>query len=283
MEKPQLINFIAKVMEDSGFKVYKNFKTSQDVVDIYAVLPTTLGDFGVVVACENYDKEVPVGVDVLKEMESIGKSLNASKVTIVTSSFFNDQATSYGLRKNIKLVDRQNLLEMAKKYSDEQDEEQEDADYEDYIYDDYDMDYFMEEKENTPVVYKRNSLYKQEENNSFFSRLFNNRPSSQAPSTLYNYNPNQNTLNIYEILKPILGNPIVLIILVVLISYLIAYGLGSFGIDGAMIGLVEMIVALILSYAFTFFFAQRNRFFIVRGSVIFFISLIILIILILLF
>ena len=26
MEKPQLINFIAKVMEDSGFKVYKNFK-----------------------------------------------------------------------------------------------------------------------------------------------------------------------------------------------------------------------------------------------------------------
>ena len=38
LEKPQLINFIAKVMEDSGFRVYKNFKTSQRVIDIYAVL-----------------------------------------------------------------------------------------------------------------------------------------------------------------------------------------------------------------------------------------------------
>ena len=56
LEKPQLINFIAKVLEDSGFKVYKNFKTSQRVIDIYAVLPTTIGDFGVVVACKNYEK-----------------------------------------------------------------------------------------------------------------------------------------------------------------------------------------------------------------------------------
>ena len=43
-------------MEDSGFKIYKNFRTSQKVVDIYAILPTTIGDFGVVVACKNYDK-----------------------------------------------------------------------------------------------------------------------------------------------------------------------------------------------------------------------------------
>ena len=56
MEKPQLINFIAKVMEDSGFKIYKNFKTSRKTIDIYAVLPTSMGDFGVVVACKNYDR-----------------------------------------------------------------------------------------------------------------------------------------------------------------------------------------------------------------------------------
>ena len=68
MEKPQLINFIAKVLEDSGFKVYKNFKTSQRVIDIYAVLPTTIGDFGVVMACNNYDKEFEVGIDLLREM-----------------------------------------------------------------------------------------------------------------------------------------------------------------------------------------------------------------------
>ena len=43
-------------MEDSGFKVYKNFKTSQRVIDIYAILPKKIGDFGVVVECKKYDK-----------------------------------------------------------------------------------------------------------------------------------------------------------------------------------------------------------------------------------
>lgn len=111
-----MINFIAKVLEDSGFKVYKNFKTSQRVIDIYAVLPTTIGDFGVVMACNNYDKELQVGINILKEMEDAANSLKASKVAIVTSSYFDNQATNYALRKNIKLVDRDNLLELAKKY-----------------------------------------------------------------------------------------------------------------------------------------------------------------------
>lgn len=118
MEKPQLINFIAKVMEDSGFKVYKNFKTSQKVIDIYAILPTTIGDFGVVVACKNYDKDFQIGVDVLKEMEDVQQTIKASKVTIVSSSYFSEQAKNYALRKNIKLVDRDNLLELARKYQD---------------------------------------------------------------------------------------------------------------------------------------------------------------------
>ena len=118
MEKPQLINFIAKVMEDSGFRVYKNFKTSQRVIDIYAVLPTTIGDFGVVVACENFDKDYEVGVDILKDMEEAAISLKASKVTVVASSYFSNQASNYALRKNIKLVDRENLVELAKKYQD---------------------------------------------------------------------------------------------------------------------------------------------------------------------
>ena len=79
-------------MEDSGFKVYKNFKTSQKVIDIYAILPTTLGDFGVVVACKNYDKDFEIGVDVLREMEEVQQSIKASKVTIVSSSYFSEQA-----------------------------------------------------------------------------------------------------------------------------------------------------------------------------------------------
>lgn len=56
MKKQKLVDFIAKVMEDSGFKVYKDFRTSQHIVDIYGILPTALGDIGVVVACKNYDE-----------------------------------------------------------------------------------------------------------------------------------------------------------------------------------------------------------------------------------
>ena len=117
MEKPQLVNFIAKVLEDSGFKVYKNFKTSQQVVDIYAILQTSMGDFGLVVACKNYDKDWEVGIDVLKEMEVIGKKLRASKVAVVTSSNFSSQAKRYAEERKIKLIDRNNLVTLAKKYT----------------------------------------------------------------------------------------------------------------------------------------------------------------------
>ena len=113
----QLVNFIAKVLEDSGFKVYKNFKTSQQVVDIYAILQTSMGDFGLVVACKNYDKDWEVGIDVLKEMEVIGKKLKASKVAVVTSSGFSSQAKRYAEERKIKLIDRNNLVTLAKKYS----------------------------------------------------------------------------------------------------------------------------------------------------------------------
>ena len=104
-------------MEDSGFKVYKNFKTSQRIIDIYAVLPTNMGDFAVVIACDNSDKNSKVGMDLLKEMEESLVTLKASKATVVTSAYFNDQAVNYASRKNIKLVDREGLTEMAKKYS----------------------------------------------------------------------------------------------------------------------------------------------------------------------
>ncbi len=82
-------------------------------------MPTTIGDFGVVVACKNYDKNFEVGVDVLRDMERVAESLKASKVAIIASSSFTNQATNYALRKkNIKLVDRDDLVELAKKYQD---------------------------------------------------------------------------------------------------------------------------------------------------------------------
>lgn len=295
-----MINFIAKVLEDSGFKVYKNFKTSQRVIDIYAVLPTTIGDFGVVMACNNYDKEFEVGIDLLREMEDAAESLKASKVAVVTSAYFNNQATNYALRKNIKLVDRDNLTELAKKYQDNSQQTTLDSDYSsgdvsyveeeypEYTYDASDMDYIMRRRDNNPTIYK-NSLYPRADeyrntSNNFLSSLFNRRKKSQNnglyPANLYNYDYNRGP-SWFDRLQPILSNPFVTIFLVVVVSYLLSFILGKLlKINSGIAGLIEMVVALLLSYGLTYMFADRSRFFITRGTVIFFISLIILIILI---
>ena len=298
LEKPQLINFIAKVMEDSGFKVYKNFKTSQKVIDIYAILPTTIGDFGVVVACKNYEKEFRIGVDVLKEMEDVQASLKASKVTIVTSAYFSEQAKNYAIRKNIKLVDRNNLLELAKKYQDRTNQTTLDntpydgrasayieEEYPEYSYDASDMEYIMQRRDAHPNVYK-NMLYRQVDEP--YSRkalgLINrvNSPSRNqyGQTSLYDYDARQSSFGPGTPIFRLISNPIVLIILVVIFSYLISFIAGRLlGMDSGITGLIEMFVALALSYGLSLY-TDRNADFIVKGTFIFFISLIILIILI---
>ena len=301
MEKPQLINFIAKVMEDSGFKVYKNFKTSQKVIDIYAILPTTIGDFGVVVACKNYEKEFRIGVDVLKEMEDVQASIKASKVTIVTSAYFSEQAKNYALRKNIKLVDRDNLLELAKKYQDRTNQTTLDntpydggaaayidEEYPEYNYDASDMEYLMQRR-NNPYVYQ-NTLYRQvdEPRTNMISSLLNRRShqrnaGSLEPYTqtnLYNYDTRASSFGQNQAIFTLIRNPIVIILLVVIFSYLISFIAGRLlGMDAGITGLIEMFVALALSYGLSLY-TDRNADFIVKGTFIFFISLIILIILI---
>ena len=296
MEKPQLINFIAKVMEDSGFKVYKNFKTSQKVIDIYAILPTTIGDFGVVVACKNYDKDFEIGVDVLKEMEEVGESLKASKVTVVSSSYFSSQATNYAFRKNIKLVDRNNLIELAKKYQDNTSQTTLDntpydggaSAYieEEYTYDESDIEYLMQRRDSNPNVYK-SSLYKQidEDRHKGFdiSSLLNKGKSiknnlGQSQTTLYNYDRGPSISNPF--LFKLISNPIVMVILVVLVSYFLAFFGGNvLRMNAGITGLIEMVVALLLSYGLSLY-TERSSNFIIKGTFVFFISLVILIILI---
>ncbi len=293
-----MINFIAKVMEDSGFKVYKNFKTSQKVIDIYAILPTTIGDFGVVVACKNYDKTFEIGVDVLKEMEDVQQSIKASKVTIVSSSYFSNQAKNYALRKNIKLVDRDDLTELARRYQDRTSQTtldntpydggasqylEEESEYE-YDYDASDMEYLMSRRDANPNVYK-SSLYRQIDEPQRQSRFsFLNRGGGlnrvrNVQTDLYNYNQPRAPYDEPVLLK-LINNPIVLIIFVVIISYALAYLFGNLlGIDAGIVGLVEMAVALLLSYGLSLY-TERSSEFIIKGTFVFFVSLIILILLI---
>ena len=67
--------------------------------------------------------------------------------------------------------------------------------------------------------------------------------------------------------------------MVVVVSYLISAIAGLLGMDAGMVGLIEMFIALALAYGLSFY-TDRNADFIVKGTFVFFISLIILIILI---
>ena len=160
-------------------------------------------------------------------MEEVGESLKASKVTIVSSSYFSSQATNYALRKNIKLVDRNDLLELAKKYQDRTSQTTLDntpydggasayidEEYPEYRYDASDMEYLMQRRDQNPHVYK-NTLYRQvdEKRSSGISSLLNrvNSPISRGgPSTttnLYNYNQRQYSSN--PLLFKLINNPII--------------------------------------------------------------------------
>lgn len=410
VEKPQLVNFIAKVLEDSGFKVYKNFKTSQQVIDIYAILPTSMGDFGMVIACKNYDKEWEVGIDVLKEMEVIAKKLKASKVGVITSSKFSAQAKRYGEERKIKLVDRNQLVTLAKKYNTQKQKEPArlsrneniaeidsesfynrdvSRDYIDNINDPYysrgndpyssrndsyssgndsysssglqkvynpydsleeyeeDIEYYEEQvggidlsgySEYDDELYRAEFLNKIPDDNTYqnsASSLFKafpeqeqspkgrnltgnkskpkkenrnyneslrsfNTPNTQSNkrsqrkssrslvdsesrfhssggNALSNYNESPQKAGLLENLKPLLGNTVVSIIVVVIIAYLIAFILGSVvHIPTGFIGLTELFVALILSYGLVLY-TDRGSDILVKGTIVFFASLIILI------
>ena len=117
LEKERLVNFIATIMEDSGFKIKKNYKISDQIIDIYGLLETSVGDVGVVVACKNYEEPWKIGLDVLKEMEFAKKATHASKIIIFTTSSYTHGAALYAQKRNIKLIDRKGLIKIAKNYA----------------------------------------------------------------------------------------------------------------------------------------------------------------------
>ncbi|MBC7119444.1 MAG: hypothetical protein PWQ74_367 [Methanobacteriaceae archaeon] len=243
MKKEKLVNFMAKIMEESGFKVYKDFRTSRYVVDIYGVIPTAVGDLSVVVACKNYDKKWKVGLDVLKEMEMVAKNLKASKIVIVTTSDYTKQALNYAARKNIKLIDRAGIISLAEKFSKRLQAPEEE---------------FHDEIES----------YTPKESN------FNTKGgllSRREPKT-----------PIFEQFRVLFQNLFFLVLLVVGISIGLTQLIETFvKLDDRILGILKIFFSFILSYGITPIGEKEKMFILLRGTVVFFISLLILIIIIL--
>ena len=262
LEKNRLVRFVAKVMEESGFKVYKNFKTSRHIIDIYGVLPTILGDMGVVVACKNYDEHWEVGLDVLKEMEMVGKTLKASKIVVVTTSYFTNSAVNYAGRRNIKLIDKDGLLVIAKKFS----KKEEDI-YETPIpAENGDSDTYIPSKSysKAPSIFNasKRSLFKGSKGKSVGTNL-----------NLGKFIPG---------FKGLLSNTIALIIIVLLLSSLITYIIGLFNKNTAIIGVSKILSSALLSYGLVFAAERDPNVMLTKGTIIFFVSMLIYVVLIVL-
>ena len=261
MEKNRLVQFVGKVMEESGFKVYKDFKTSRHIIDIYGVLSTVVGDMGVVVAVKNYDDEWEVGLDVLKEMEMIGKTLKASKIVVVTSSHFTKSAANYGGRRNIKLIDKEGLVAIAKKFSKKEE-----------IYE-------------TPQTEETNDAdtYVPSTNSRIVHSIFHSgkRSLSKGGKTKSS-GPSINFSDLFPELKGIFRNTIALIIIVLLLSSLITYIIGIFNKNTALIGVSKILSSAILAYGLVFAAEKDLNVTLTKGTIVFFISMLIYVILIIL-
>lgn len=245
---------MAKVMKESGFKVYENFQTSRHIIDIYGVLPTILGDFGVVVTCKNYDERWDVGLDVLKEMEMVAKTLKASKIVVVTSSYFTNSAVNYASRRNIKLIDKDGLINLARKFSKREETPE--------------MDEVEEPEEefiSRPSSSPSFSFFKREKISLNKGTLEEKRPSSLKPK-----------------LMALIGNTISLIIIVLILSSLLTY-LFTLGTNNAsLVGIYKIVFSAILSYGLVLVFQRDISVILIKGTTIFFVSLLLYMVLILL-
>lgn len=263
MDKNRLIKFMARVMEESGFKVYRNFQTSRHIIDIYGVLPTVLGNIGVVVACKNYDDRWEVGLDVLKEMEMVAKTLKASKIVVVTTSYFTNSAINYASRRNIKTIDKDGLMVLAKKFSAQRSE---------YgaaeVYDGEEAGSADAPEEYSPSSKTVSSFPKT--SSSFFSRgkgSLNRAKTSGAFSK---------SISLPETpgLKPILTNTVSLIIIVYLLSSLVTYFMSS-GANTATFGIYKIIIAALLSYGLVMVTDRDLNTILTKGTIVFFVVLVI--------
>ncbi|MGF7117378.1 hypothetical protein J2749_000365 [Methanobacterium oryzae] len=248
MEKNRLVDFVAKIMEKSGFKVHKYFKTSKHLVDIYGVLPTVLGDMSVVVACKNYEERWKVGLDVIKEMEMVAKTLKASKVVIITTSTFSPNATSYAKGRNVKLIDKDELMDIAKSFSNKNIESYEVPDEE------------FEDDEDYPTSFGSNNV----------GSLLSSGRKGSLSGRGRKENSSFNKLKTWT--KVILSSTAALILIVLAISALLTYIVAP---SKALLGILRILFAAVLSYGIVMAVERDLTVTLIKGSTVFFVSLLI--------
>lgn len=281
MEKERLVNFVATIMEESGFEVTTNYTVANHVIDVYGVLNTPAGKKSVVVACKNYEEPWTIGIDVLKDMEAAARLVKASKIIIFTTSRYNHGAAVYAQRKNIKLVDRKGLLKIAKNYSEKKNIVTEEDVYEEESYPEY----------YEPVNSKPASLTPHTNRSSNNAHtIFSGRLSRSSNGTSNHYRSNvplssKRTLKTRNTRSPINLNmdletvfeffrnySFVFLILLIILCSLITYALNMIT-AGPYTGIGKILTCGIICYGGVALINKDLSDIIFKGSVLFFISI----------
>lgn len=96
--REEVINFVSNILENSGFKIRKNLKVLGNRIDLYAQMSLSkLGKIKIIVLYRDWK----VGIDFIKEIEMIKRYLKISKVIIIASSGFTQQAIRYAKAKTL--------------------------------------------------------------------------------------------------------------------------------------------------------------------------------------
>lgn len=88
-------------------------------------------------------------------------------------------------------------------------------------------------------------------------------------------------MDLFPLIKELMNNTFILIAVVVLISYIITSLINMYGqLSNGMLGLLKFILSATLAYGLVYVFEDRNADVLIKGTTVFFISLLISIILI---
>ena len=204
-------------------------------------------------------------------MEMVAKTLKASKIVVVTTSYFTNSAINYASRRNIKTIDKDGLMVLAKKFSAQKNEY---SGAEVYDQDD-DSD-----ASGVTEIYKPSSKTSSSfpktspTSSSFFSRskVTLNRAKRRIMSeTSFIAKPRNKTL---------LTNTVSLIIIVYFLSSLITYFIGT---NAATLGIYKILTAAALSYGLVLLSDRDLNTILTKGTIVFFVVLVIYVLVIVFF
>jgi restriction system protein len=109
----QFEEFIAELMEKSGYEVTLTRASRDNGVDIYAVKADSFGRFLTVVDCKKYRADRTIGIEVVRGMMAVLHIENASHAMLATTSSFSSVARNFERehRFAISLKDHADILD----------------------------------------------------------------------------------------------------------------------------------------------------------------------------